>query len=206
MNPHSARVKMETRLQFSSNYYQIQSNTLLFTTAFSIKKAITLEKPVLVWAHKHSREPEHSVQPWSTQLIMGSSEPAHRKLNKNQGQELLSSILHLSWGTTDTPQCWGAELYLAMSESPSKCPLYPACSPWFLLLFRAEDGSQSLVPLCPAPWNFPLWHLTCIKLPAITPKAAAFVFQVFIPALWQHESLLSNTCLECKRCRALFFV
>lgn len=76
MNPHSATVEMETRLQFSSNYYQ--SNTLLFTAAFSFKKAIILEKSGLLPAHMHSRKPEQSVLPLSSQL--------RTKPNKNCGK------------------------------------------------------------------------------------------------------------------------
>lgn len=191
MNPHSASAKMETRLQFWSNYYQIQSNTLHFTTAFPFKKAIILEKSVLLWAHMHSREPEHSVLPLSTQLLMGSSQPA---CTKTVAKELLVLILYLFWGTSNW---YSAVLGSSGLSCPVRdhfqIPLYTACSPWIFLLFRAEDGSESQVPPCPAPW----WLLLCAtlhagtKLPAIIPKAAALCLPNVYPCIM---AVLSHCC------------
>lgn len=154
MDPHPASVKIETRLQFSSNYYQIQSNTLLFTAAFSFRKAIILEKSALLWAHMHSRKPEHS------QLLMGSSQ----NWTKNVGKELLILILPLFWGTSNwhSPVQGSRDLSCPARDHfqmPSAHSMFSTILPHI----ESRGGMWKPGTSLPCPLTAsPLCHLTCM--------------------------------------------
>lgn len=185
MNPHPASVKMETRLQFSSNYCQIQSNTPLFTTAFSFKKAIILEKSALLWAHMHSRKPEH-ISAFEQSAANGQLTASRYKTEQKLGKELLILTLYPFWGTSN----WYSPV---LGSSGLSCPVRDHFQmPFVHSMFstdpppvKAEDGAEIQVPPCPAPW----WLLlcgtlhACTKLPAIISKAAASCLPSVYPCI-----------------------
>ena len=169
----------------------MQHNTLHFTISFSFKQAIILERSGLLWARVCRRKPENGVLSFNSQLL--TRNPARTKPSKDRRKGAAdSNHTPLLEEKSQILTSGGGQRFILPRQRPlpnALCALL--VFPRFFILFRAENGFESRVPLHPAPWQL-LLSDTLHETPCHHFQNCSFMFSKCLSL--QHESLLlSNT-------------